>query len=76
VQVQTGRSGDKMDVECSAKDASRLTQAVAALRTMPEIQQVQVTLRRADITHLSLSALNGDHVLEEDEEEHRPGRGR
>jgi len=74
VHVQTGRSGDKMDVECSASDASRLTQAVATLRTIPEIQHVQLTLRRADITHLSLSALNGDCVVKEDEEELKPGR--
>jgi len=76
VHVQTGRSGDKMDVECSASDASRLTQVVATLRTIPEIQQVQLTLRRADITHLSLSALNGDHLVKEGEEEHAPGRDR
>jgi putative Mg2+ transporter-C (MgtC) family protein len=76
VQVQTGRSGDRMNVECSASDASHLTQAVAILRTIPQIQQVHLTLRRVDITHLSLSALNGDHLVKEGEEGHGPGRDR
>jgi hypothetical protein len=57
-----------MDVECSASDASRLTQAVATLRTIPEIQHVQLTLRRADITYLTHAAFNGDYIVKDGEE--------
>lgn len=69
VQVQTGRSGDKMDIQCHAPDAVRLTQTIATLRTFSEVRQVQFTLRRADVAHLSLAALNGDPPLNELEKE-------
>lgn len=70
IQVQTGRTGGRMDIQCHATDAARLTQTITTLRTFSEVQQVQYTLRHTDIAHLSLSAPNDDHPANEQREEH------
>lgn len=55
VQVQAGRGRENIDIECQAPEIAFLTRAVSELRKLPEIQLVQLTLRRADLNGLGLA---------------------
>lgn len=70
MQVQIGRSGSRMDIQCRTTDTTRLTQTITTLRAFSEVQQVQYTLRHTDIARLSLSVSDGDHPANEQREEH------
>jgi putative Mg2+ transporter-C (MgtC) family protein len=54
-QIQSGRHSEKMDLECRVPDIAHLTRAIGMIRAMPEIQTVQLTLRRADLAGLTPS---------------------
>lgn len=65
MQVQAGRNGDRVNIECHVSDPARLMQAVTSLRTILEVKEVHFTLRHTEIARLSLPALNEDHPLNE-----------
>lgn len=58
VQVQTGRKGEKIAVECRAANVTELMHLIQVIRDLPDVQTVHLTLRQGDLTGLaSLSAL-------------------
>jgi putative Mg2+ transporter-C (MgtC) family protein len=59
VQVQAGRKSEKLEIECRASDMTRLTRLVQDIRALPEVQTVQLTLRRADLARLSRPPMLG-----------------
>ncbi len=59
VQVQTGRQSEKLEIECRTADLTRLTRLVQDIRALPEVQTVQLTLRRADLAGLSRPSVPG-----------------
>lgn len=71
IQLQSGKRGEKMDIECRVSQIADLTNAVRAIREIPEVQIVQLTLRRAELAKLGetdtlLSRLT--HILSKKDE--------
>ena len=52
IQLQSGKRGEKMDIECRVSHIAHLTNAVRAIREIPEVQIVQLTLRRAELAKI------------------------
>ncbi len=55
IRVQAGRGREDMEIECQTSEIAFLTRAVSELRKVPEVQLVQLTLRRADLNGLGLA---------------------
>jgi len=55
VQIRARRGRENIEIECQTPEIAFLTRAVGELRKLPEIQLVQLTLRRADLNGLGLA---------------------
>lgn len=49
MQIQVGRKGEKIELTCRTSQIAYLTRILRALRALPEVQSVQLTLQRADL---------------------------
>lgn len=56
VRVQSGRRSEKLDIECRTPDIAHLTHVVSAIREIPEVQVVQLTLHRTDLVKIPAPA--------------------
>lgn len=53
IKIQAGRSLERIDLECRARTITTLTEVVQAIRELPEVQAVQLSLRRGDLGKLT-----------------------
>ena len=53
IKIQAGRSLERIDLECRARDVVTLTRAVQAIRELPEVRAVHLSLRRGDLARLT-----------------------
>jgi putative Mg2+ transporter-C (MgtC) family protein len=56
IRMQAGRRSEKLDIACRAPDITYLTHIVEAIRAIPEVQIVQLTLSRTDLAKIPVSA--------------------
>jgi hypothetical protein len=45
VEVRTGDRGEKLEFECQASDALKLTEAIVALRAVPGFEALHINVR-------------------------------
>lgn len=56
VQIQTGRRSEKLEIKCRATNTTQITHIVHSIRELPEVETVQLTLHRADLTRTPLAS--------------------